>query len=135
MTESLYLLPLPEEEGDGRGKRRSFEQREHDLTVIASAYVKGRAVKEIVEMVKDGYKQIDLDIAVSEQAVRKDIEEIHIRWINSALIDFDAAKGRELAKLYELETTYWDAWERSRQERTKEESSDILTRLPLRWIR
>ena len=42
-----------------------------------------------------------------------DLKKIQETWRESALIDIDEAKARELAKVDRLEREYWDAWERS----------------------
>jgi hypothetical protein len=49
--------------------------------------------------------------------ISRDVTAIKAQWKESALRDFDEAKGRELEKLELLEREGWAAWERSQQER------------------
>lgn len=127
MTEKLYLLPTTPR-GNGQtnpGGKRSFEQREHDFYIEASLYLHGRSMEEIAQSVSAWYQEQGLDIKLSVKAIYTDLSEIQKRWINSSLVDFNQAKGRELAKWDELERTYWEAWERSLQAKTTEEFKTI----------
>src|SRR3990167_7535332 len=127
MTESLYLLPATP--GGSRetnpGGKRSFEQREHDFYIEASLYLHGRSMEEIAQTVSAWYQEQGINITLSVKAIWTDLKEIRLRWINSSLMDFDEAKGKELAKWDELERTYWEAWERSLQAKTTEEFKNI----------
>ena len=38
---------------------------------------------------------------------------LHAEWLASALVDISEAKSRELARLDDLERTYWAGWQRS----------------------
>jgi transcriptional regulator with XRE-family HTH domain len=88
-------------------KRTAFE-RERDLERTASLYLKGKTQQEIAD-----------EIGVSRQQVGFDIQTVQRRWRESTVINLDEAKQRELARIDELERTYWQAWEKSTGERTK----------------
>jgi len=56
------------------------------------------------------------ELGVNQSTVSRDLKALHDAWQQSALADIDQAKGRELARIDELERTYWTAWERSLQD-------------------
>lgn len=82
-------------------KRTQF-QREKDLQTIASLYLRGVFQADIAAKLK-----------VSRQQIGYDIKELQRRWQQSALVDIDAAKGKELAKIDETERQAWRGWRRS----------------------
>lgn len=69
---------------------------------VASYYLQGKYQADIARLVGVKQQQISQDLA----AIRKD-------WETSALVDFNEAKAKELAKIDLLEQTYWDAWFKS----------------------
>jgi hypothetical protein len=87
-------------------KRRTPFQRERDLRDTAALYLRGLLQWEIAKRLN-----------VSRQQVSYDLKILQRRWQESALADFDAKKAAELAKMEEVERTYWAAWERSCQPR------------------
>jgi hypothetical protein len=87
-------------------KTRTPLQRERDLRLTASLYLRGLVQHEIAQR-----------LGVSRQQVGYDLTVLRRRWQESALADFHAKKADELAKADELERTYWEAWERSCQAR------------------
>lgn len=72
---------------------------------VATHYLKGIPHTEIARLLN--LRQI---------TVIQDLTAIRDRWMVSSLVDFDRARANELAKVDHLESTYWDAWERSRAE-------------------
>ena len=54
---------------------------------------------------------------MSRQQIAYDLKTLHQRWLESALVNVDAAKARELAKIDELERTAYEAWEASRSDK------------------
>jgi hypothetical protein len=77
-------------------------ERERDLRETAALYLRGLTQHEIAQRLN-----------VSRQQISYDLKVLLRRWQESALADFDAKKAAELARVDELERTYWDAWERS----------------------
>nr|WP_293836721.1 helix-turn-helix domain-containing protein [uncultured Arsenicibacter sp.] len=69
---------------------------------VATLYLKGWQQAAIAE---------ELDVTQSQ--ISQDLKAIRENWKTGALIDFNEAKARELARLDLLEQTYWSAWERS----------------------
>ena len=49
--------------------------------------------------------------------ISKDVAVIRKEWRQSAIRDFDEARGRELAALDAVEKEFWEAWERSKTEK------------------
>lgn len=88
-------------------KRTPF-QRERDLERTTSLYLKGKTQQEIAD-----------ELNVSREQIKYDLKVIQERWRNDTTINLDEAKQRELSRIDELERTYWQAWERSLDERTK----------------
>jgi hypothetical protein len=84
------------------GPKRTPCQRENDLRDLAAFYLRGLTQHEIAQRLKVTRQQIGYDLKVLQR-----------RWQESALGDFNAKKAAELAKMDELERTYWEAWERS----------------------
>src|SRR5260370_19490486 len=87
-------------------KTRSHVERERDLRETAALYLRGLTHNEIAQR-----------LHVSRQQVGYDLKVLQRRWQESALADFNAKKAAELARVDELERTYWEAWERSCQAR------------------
>lgn len=90
------------------GPTRTPIQREKDLQTIAGLYLRGALQSDIASQLK-----------LSQQQISYDIKELKRRWKESALFDFDEAKGKELARVDNLEVTYWDAWTRSLDKATR----------------
>jgi hypothetical protein len=87
-------------------RSRSPLERERDLRQTAALYLRGLTHDEIARRLN-----------VSRQQISYDLKVLLRRWQESALADFNAKKAAELAKVDELERTYWEAWERSCQPR------------------
>lgn len=88
--------------------KRSKVQREHDLARIAELYLKGYTQVQIAQ-----------ELGLTQPIVSRDLTTLQERWIEQTTIDFDAAKGKELARLDALEREYWQAWRRSLEQVTK----------------
>lgn len=114
--------------GYNGGPKRTSVQREADLVEVAKLYVRGYTITAIVQEVNAIHKG---QYTIAYSAIDRDIKEIRRRWAQSSIIDFNEAKARELAKLDELEHTYWDAWLKSTKDvkkNTVEQTND--TNLP-----
>lgn len=77
-------------------------QREKDLSDLARRYLKGETQAEIAA-----------SLGVNQSTISRDIRTLQKRWIASATSAFDAALAEQLAKIDELERTYWEAWQNS----------------------
>jgi hypothetical protein len=87
-------------------KGRSPDQIRRDRAEIARLYLQRRTQAEIGRQ-----------LGLSRQQVGYDLSAIRQEWLRSSLVDFDARKAEELARLDRLEREYWDAWEASKKER------------------
>lgn len=54
---------------------------------------------------------------LSQQQISLDLKAIRAAWLASAVRDFDTARAQELAKIDTVEQEYWQAWERSQQDK------------------
>lgn len=84
---------------------RRPEQRTSDREQTRQRYLRGETQAAIAA-----------DLGVTRQQVAYDLALLREAWRKAGIRDFDQAKAIELAKLDELERTYWEAWEDSRSE-------------------
>ena len=80
--------------------KRSRSERQRDLATIARLYI------------REGLKQHEIAdrLGVSQQQISYDLLSLRKMWLKSALVDFNHARAEQLAKIDELERTYWEAW-------------------------
>ena len=69
---------------------------------IAEMYLKGKRQSEIAQ-----------SLGTSQATISRNLQAVREAWLNSALVDFNEAMARELAKTDNLERVYWESWERS----------------------
>jgi len=81
---------------------RSKIQREKDRETVARLYLRGVSQMDIAA-----------EVGVNQSTVSRDLKALQKAWRESSLIDINEAKQRELAKIDELERTYWEAWLKS----------------------
>ena len=84
------------------GKRRDASQIARDRRRMADLYLQGWLQADIAA-----------ELGVDPSTVSRDLKALQAEWLQSALVDFDAAKAAELAKIDRLEREYWHAWKRS----------------------
>jgi hypothetical protein len=91
-----------------RDGRMSFSrlQAQQRRTTVARLYLQQRTQAEIAHAV-----------GVNQGTVSRDLKAIQAEWQRERLDDFARAKLRELARIDQLERHYWEAWERSCQDR------------------
>ena len=79
--------------------KRDKHQREHDYKLIAELYLQG-------------WYQVDIaqKIGVSQGQISQDLKVIRRRWREDTAIDFDEALLQELARISQLERTFWESW-------------------------
>lgn len=69
---------------------------------VADLYLKGLTQSKIAEL--EG---------VTQPCIHNDLKAIRKQWVSETLTNFDEIQARELAKIDNLETQAWKAWERS----------------------
>lgn len=86
---------------------------EHVLAAIASQYLRGQKTSAIAQ-----------NIGISATDVSDCLRILRERWKASSLQDFSQRRADELAKLEELEATYWHAWEESQKNAVQQTRTD-----------
>lgn len=92
--------------------KRKNTQIARDRREIANLYLKGWLQSRIVDHIN---KDESRGYTLTQQMISYDLCRLQAQWRESALIDIDEAKAKELAKIDRLEREYWDAWERSKE--------------------
>ena len=92
---------------------RSKSEIERDRRKIARLYLEGKIQGEIAEALN-----------ISQATVSRDLTFLQKEWTVARINDIDERKRIELAKLDNLELTYWEGWKRS-QEAIKVETQKI----------
>jgi hypothetical protein len=87
-------------------KGRTPDQIRHDRAEIARLYLQRYTQAEIGQQ-----------LGLSRQQVGYDLDAVRAEWLQSSLMDFNARKAEELARIDRLEREYWTAWEASQQGR------------------
>lgn len=66
----------------------------------------------------EGKRQWEIAAAcsVNQGTICRDLAAIRAEWLESSVMNFNERQAQELAKLDNLERTYWTAWERSCQD-------------------
>jgi biotin operon repressor len=85
--------------------KRTPIEREADLLKIAKLYFEGKQQVEIAN-----------ELNITQQQISYDLKTLQTRWTEGAKALIDEAKGRELAKLDNLEREYWTGWVDSKKE-------------------
>lgn len=83
--------------------KRTKLQREQDRATIAALYLKGWTQAAIGQR-----------IGIAQQNVCRELKLIRAAWLESSLVDFNAKKAEELARLDRIEAEAWEAWEASK---------------------
>ena len=92
-------------------RKRSKHERERDLARESELYLAGVSQVRIAEKIGN----------LSQQQISADLRLLQKRWQASALVDLDQRRGLELAKLDQVELTYWEAWEKADKKDTTSE--------------
>lgn len=94
------------------GPKRTEFEREANLIEIKDAYLRGDTQMSIAER-----------LGLSQAQISRDLATIQRRWRESALVDINEAKQRELERIDVLEREYWQAWENSKGEQSRSTAS------------
>lgn len=95
------------------GPRRTEIQRERDLAIVSSMYLRGTTQQAITDRLNEDFYP---EQPLTRQMITYDIRVLIKRWQKSAFRDIDQRKAEELAKIDNLEIEYWVAWERSQRD-------------------
>jgi hypothetical protein len=108
MTDDKLIIPSDQTERNAL--KRTEEECERDRVLIARMYVRGKSQHEMALAINEFYP----DRPISSKSIHMDLQAIRQAWLSSTLVDFNAAKAKELARLDELEKEAWEAWDRSK---------------------
>lgn len=91
---------------------RSPIQIQHDRMKIADMYCRGLYQSQIAK-----------EMGLSQQTISRDLGIVRELWRDRAIASFDQHVANQLAKIDNLERTYWEAWEKSQKPKRKERAS------------
>jgi len=114
MTEDSNLI-VPIDTSDNSLTRRTTEEIERDRVLLARMYVRGKSQHEMRDKLNELYPNHPLTAKV----IHLDLQAIRNAWLQSTIMDFNAAKVKELARLDEAEREAWDAWDRSKDKHVR----------------
>jgi len=82
--------------------------------------------KRVSDMYLAGMWQVEIakEVGVTQGQVSQDLSVLRRLWQQSALVNIDKVKSKELAKLDRLENEYWKAWHSSVGEKVRTTESD-----------
>lgn len=83
-------------------RKRTKAQIESDRVAIMRLYLQGKWQHEIAA-----------DLGMQQEQVSYDLRAIQAVWRDIPQSELSELKAKELARIDELERTYWQAWERS----------------------
>jgi hypothetical protein len=77
--------------------------------------------KRVAAMYLQGMSQWEIgrQLGVTQQCIAKDVRALEKEWLACAVVDIDAAKAKELARIDRLERVAWRAWRRSCQRKER----------------
>jgi predicted transcriptional regulator len=92
----------------------------------ATALLKIR--EQITSLYLQGVTQAKIGrvVGISQQAVSNHLVTVREEWLRSSLRDFDAVKAEQLAKLDKVESTAWQAWQRSMTDASRRTSKERM---------
>lgn len=101
--------------------KRTKAEVERDLSFIARQYCLGLSLREISTKLCQEYYADRRDgsgrpFSLSLNQIHYEVQKLHKIWRDSAVIDFNEARAREVAKLDAIEAEALDAWRSSRGE-------------------
>jgi len=98
------------------GARRSKIQLERDRLTISELHLKGWSQQRIAD-----------HLEVDKSTICREIKKIKAAWKAEVIEDHDILVKQELRRLAMLEAEYWDAWQRSQQQRDTSFSERLAT--------
>ena len=94
--------------------KRTRIQRERDMAEIARLYLQGKTQQQIAEYIgRSFYGDPEF---LSRQMIAKDLAAVYKLWQREAVLDLNQAIITELARIDQLERTFWEAWARSQDD-------------------
>ena len=106
-------------------KTRDEAQKERDEAILVNLYFQQWPITKMSEELQ---RRNGEDYRVSYLMIRKTLETAIDKWKEAKIIEIDARKNVELAKLDAIEAEYWQGWRRSLRphwEKTKKEATGV----------
>lgn len=114
------------EEVRKRGKprmcKRTKEQIAFDRAFCAELFLRGYPYREIAKRLNDDLAKRKMEYRLTESMVYYDIQQLLIAWKRDQLESIDQYVTAELQKLDKMEVEAWNAWELSKQTKTKKKT-------------
>ena len=104
-------------------KKRSKSRIARDRKKMASMYLRGELQADIGGA-----------LGLTQATVSRDLKVLQSEWLESAAVDIDKAKSKELAKIDDLELEYWEGWRKSQEDaiRTQQEEKEDGLRMKIK---
>lgn len=96
-------------------RARARLQTEADLIARELQRTAGKTIRP---QVRDLTPDEIAEATLTQQQISYDLGVLRKAWVAEAQIDFSERVAFEIAKIDQLERTYWSAWERSKQDKT-----------------
>lgn len=100
------------------GPKREPFQRDADFAIISAMYLQQSTQAEIAAHFLALHNTGKRPYMLSQQTISNDLKEVQKRWRDSAALNMNEAKERELERIDVLEREYWQAWEASKKDAT-----------------
>jgi len=84
------------------GPKRTKIQAKNDRVRIAELYIKGVYQSVIAK-----------ELGLSQVQISHDLKRIQAEWVKNTTLNLDAYKGKEIAKIDQVERTAWEGYTRS----------------------
>lgn len=99
--------------------KRTKEQIEFDRAFCADMFLRGYPYREIAKRLNEDLAKRKMEYRLTESMVYYDIQQLLIAWKRDQLESIDQYVTAELQKLDKMEVEAWNAWELSKQKKTK----------------
>lgn len=92
---------------NGNGHRNPL-QREKDIALAETLFLRGHSYRAIAAEIQRQHGR-----SLSAKTVFVDVQRLLVEYRKRHIVETELARATELTRIARLETTYWDAWERS----------------------
>lgn len=99
--------------------KRTKEQIEFDRAFCADLFLRGYPYREIAKRLNEDLAKRQMEYRLTESMVYYDIQQLLVAWKRDQLESIDQYVTAELQKLDKMEVEAWNAWELSKQKKTK----------------
>ena len=99
--------------------KRTKEQIEFDRAFCADLFLRGYTYRDIADRLNADLENRKLNYRLTMPMVYYDIQQMLIEWKRNQLETIDQYVTAELQKLDKMEVEAWNAWELSKQKKTK----------------